>query len=444
MAEAAPAGSIHPPAPVLTNRDRSRIIQAGAIGTALEFYDFGVYGYLAVVLAHEFFPTGNPAAALLSTLATFAVAFVVRPIGGIIFGHIGDKISRKRSLALSVIGMAGATFLVGLLPGYATVGVAAPLLLVLLRVLQGLSAGGEIGGAVSMVAESVDQRRRGFWCSLAQSASLIGLLASSAVVGLLNLALTADQVQSWGWRIPFLLAIPTGIIGLYVRSKLEESELFIENRKRGTTPRVPIIAVLKTNKAAVGRAFSIAAIDFAAYYVVFVYLAIYQKNELKISATTSQWATSATIFLAMLSLPAFGHLSDRVGRKKVIAGASIAFLALPLPLFAFMNTGSVAAAIVAQVILGLCVGSIMGVVWAALAELFGTGVRFSGMALGFNLSAALIGGLTPYISQWLIGKTGTSLAPALWLMAVALLTLLVTATMKETAQTRLQKGVTVS
>lgn len=441
MSEAAPTAHFQLST---SNRERTRVILAGSIGTALEFYDFGIYGYLTVALAHQFFPAGNPSAALLSTLATFAVAFVVRPVGGIIFGHIGDKISRRHALALSVIGMAGATFLVGVLPSYAAVGVAAPLLLVVLRILQGLSAGGEIGGAIAMIAESVEERRRGFWCSLAQSGSLLGLLSASGAIGLLNLVLTADQVQSWGWRIPFWLAIPTGLIGLYVRSKLEESELFIENRRRATTPSVPIVAVFRANKVAVAKAFSVAAIDFAAYYVAFVYLATYQTTQLHISKTTSQWSTSAAIFLAMITLPLAGYYSDRIGRKKVIAWTSVAFAVLPLPLFALMNTGSVAAAILAQLVLSLCVASIMGVVFSALAELFGTGVRFSGMALGYNLSAALVGGLTPYISQGLIGWTGTSLAPAFWLIAVALVTLLTTPTMKETAQTRLQKDAIVS
>lgn len=420
-----------------TGRDRRRIIVGGGIGTVLEFYDFGIYGYLAVVLAAEMFPSDDPAAALLSTLATFAVAFLVRPIGGILFGHIGDKLSRKQALALSILGMAGSTFLIGVLPTYVAVGVLAPLLLVVLRVIQGLSAGGEIGGAVSMISESVERDRRGFWCSLAQSGSLIGLLGASAVVGLLNLMLTHQQVVAWGWRIPFWIALPTGLVGLYVRSRLEESEIFIQSKRAGETPKVPIVEVFKSSKVAVVRAFGIAAVDFAAYYVVFVYLSIYMVTELGISKSTAQWSTSATIAIAMLTLPLAGHLSDRIGRKKVIAGVTLALIVLPLPLFAAMNTGSLAVAILAQVVLGLCVAGIMGVIWAALAELFGTGVRFSGMALGFNLAAAIVGGLTPYVSQWLIGGTGTTLAPSFWLIAVAIVTLVTTLTMRETSNVSL-------
>lgn len=428
--------------PGLTGRDRTRVIQAGAIGTALEFYDFGVYGYLAIVLAAKFFPQENPTAGLLSTLAAFAAAFVVRPIGGVIFGHIGDKISRKAALAISVIGIALATFLVGVLPTYSAVGIAAPTLLVLLRVIQGLSAGGEIGGAVSMISESVASRRRGFWCSLAQSGSLLGLLASSAVVGVVNLIFTSDQVQSWAWRLPFLLALPTGLIGLYVRLRLEESIAFLENKRQGSVSKVPIVDVFRHSKGAVLKAFGIAAVDFAAYYIVFVYMSIYLQGELGFSKSVAQWSTSATIFLAMLSLPYFGWLSDRVGRKKVIAGASIAMIVLPLPIFIMMGAGGPVLAIIGQLVFGLCVAAIMGVVWAALAELFGTGIRFTGMALGYNLSAALVGGLTPYVAQWLIGATGTQLAPAFWLIAIAVITLITVATMRETAQERLVHSVT--
>jgi len=425
-------------APSMTNRERRKIIQAGAIGTALEFYDFGIYGYLAVVLATEFFPSDDPSAALLSTLATFAVAFLVRPIGGILFGHIGDKTSRKRALALSVIGMALATFLIGLLPTYATVGVLAPLLLLVLRLIQGLSAGGEIGGAASMISESVGNDRRGFWCSLAQSGSLLGLLTASGAIGLLNLLLTDDQVLDWGWRIPFLLALPTGIVGLYVRSRLEESAIFLESKAKGETPTVPIVEVVTNARAAVANGVGIAAVAFAAFYVVFVYLALYMVNQLDLSPTLAQWSTSASIFLAMMTLPAAGMLSDRVGRKKVVAGSSIALAVLPIPLLAWMNGGGAFAAVVSQLILGLCVAAIMGVIWAALAELFGTGIRFSGMALGYNLAAATVGGFTPYVSQWLIDWTGISVSPAFWLAGMAIVSLLTCLTMTETAQRSLR------
>lgn len=418
----------------LTTRERRRIVLASGIGTALEFYDFGVYGYLAIILAANFFPAQSPVAALLSTLATFAVAFLVRPIGGVIFGHIGDKISRKRALALSVIGMAIATFLIGVLPTYSVIGILAPILLVSLRIVQGLSAGGEIGGAVSMISETVSNRTRGFWSSLAQSGSLVGLVLASGTVGLCNALLGSEQMTAWGWRIPFLLALPTGLIGIYVRSKLEESTLFLQAKQEGKVAKIPILEVFRSHKGSVLKAFGIAAMDFAAYYVVFVYLSIYIVNHLDLSSTYAQWSTSATIMLAMVSLPLFGWISDRVGRKKVIAGSAVALIVLPMPLFMLLNSGSMVVIVLAQMVLGLCVAAIMGVIWAALAELFGTGVRFSGMALGFNLAAAIVGGLTPYISEWLLNATGSIYSPAWWLIGVSVVTLLTTLTLRETAR----------
>lgn len=418
----------------LTARERRRIVLASGIGTALEFYDFGVYGYLAIIIAANFFSEQNPVTALLSTLATFAVAFLVRPIGGIIFGHIGDKISRKRALALSVLGMATATFLIGILPTYAVIGVFAPILLVTLRIVQGLSAGGEIGGAVSMISESVPNQTRGFWTSLAQSGSLVGLVLASATVGLCNMLLTAEQMSAWGWRLPFLMALPTGVVGIYVRSRLEESALFLQVKREGKVARIPILEVLRRSKGAVAKAFGIAAMDFAAYYVVFVYLSIYIVNHLDLSSTYAQWSTSATIMLALLTLPLFGWLSDRIGRRKVVAGSAVMLIVLPMPLFMLLNSGNLVIIVLAQMVLGLCVAAIMGVIWAALAELFGTGIRFSGMALGFNLGAALVGGLTPYISEWLLNATGSVYSPAWWLIGVSAVTLLTALTLRETAR----------
>lgn len=424
-------------AAALTPTERRRVVWAGFIGSTVEFYDFGVYGYLATTVAVLFFPSVDPVAALLSTLAIFAIAFVVRPIGGILLGHYGDKFGRKKALALSVIAMAIATVITGLLPTYAAIGIGAPILLLAARLLQGLSAGGEIGGAATMVAESAPNNRRGFLCSSSQAGSLAGLLLASAVVGLTKLACSPEQLASWGWRIPFLLALPTGLIGLYVRRRLEDSPAFERISREGEVARVPILEVFRHNRGPVLKAFGVAAVDFAGYYVVFVYLTIYLSKEGPLSASAASWSTTATILIAAVTLPMFGLLSDRIGRRKVVTGAAIAFVVLPLPMFMLLSGSSPALAILAQIVLGLCVSAIMGALWATLAEMFNTKVRFSGMALGFNVAAALVGGTAPYLSQWLIGAFGSPIAPAYFLIVMALVTLGTTFTLRETARTDL-------
>lgn len=261
-----------------------------------------------------------------------------------------------------------------------------------------------------------------------------GAGARLATVGLCNALLTSEQMSAWGWRLPFLMALPTGVVGVYVRSKLEESALFLQVKQEGKLARIPILEVVRSAKGAVAKAFGIAAMDFAAYYVAFVYLSIYIVNHLNLSPAYAQWSTSATIFLALLTLPAFGALSDRIGRKKVVAGSAAALIVLPMPLFMLLNSGNMVVIVLAQMVLGLCVAAIMGVIWSALAELFGTGIRFSGMALGFNLGAALVGGLTPYISEWLLNATGSVYSPAWWLIGVSVVTLLTSFTLRETAR----------
>jgi MHS family proline/betaine transporter-like MFS transporter len=416
---------------------RRRVILAGFIGSAVEFYDFGVYGYLATTIALLFFPGTDPVAALLSTLAVFAIAFLVRPLGGILFGHFGDTHGRRRALAVSVVAMALATVLTGLLPTYGTIGVLAPALLVVMRLLQGLSAGGEVGGAAAMLAENAPNARRAAMCSLVTAGSLIGLLLASGVVALTNLLLAPEQVAAWGWRIPFLLALPTGLVGLFVRLRLEETRAFQRIDRIGEVARIPIAEVVTNSRGPLLKAFGVAAASFAGYYIAFVYLAIYLTTEGGLSKTAATWSTTATIFAAAVALPLFGLVSDRFGRRRVLALSSIAFVILPLPAFILMSAGHPGLAIAAHIVLGLCVAANMGGLWAALAELFGTRIRFSGMALGFNLAAALVGGTAPYIAQWLIGATGSPLAPAYFLIAMALVTLAAVGLLRETANTEL-------
>jgi MFS transporter, MHS family, proline/betaine transporter len=413
---------------------RRRVVYAGAIGSVVEFYDFGVYGYAATTLAPLFFPSSSATASLLATLAIFALGFIARPIGGIIFGHIGDRAGRKPALALAVIIMALSTFAIGLLPAYAAIGAAAPASLLVMRLLQGLSAGGELGGAASILAETADNDRRGFMTSATQVGALIGLLLASAVVGLLNLVMTPAQFADYGWRLVFILGLPTGLVGLYIRSKLADSPAFERVVKTGEIASVPFLDVLRQDFPAILKAIGLTAVNFAGYYIVFVYLAIYLQTVGTLSRSQATWSTTATLVVAVASLAYFALLSDRFGRKPVIAGAGFGFLVLTLPMFKIMQGDNLYLIVAAQIVLGLCEAAIMGAIWAALVELFPTRVRYSGSAFGYNIAGVLVGGSAPYIATWLVQQTGDKSSPAYFLMAVSVVTLLTLLTVPETAK----------
>lgn len=414
-----------------------RVVLAGAIGSVVEYFDFGTYGYVAVILSTHFFMSKDPTAALLSTLATFAAAFVLRPVGGIIFGHFGDRYGRKNALAATVVLMAVASGLIGVLPTYAAIGVGATVLLVIARCAQGIASGGELGGAASFVAEYAPSRRRGFLCATTQTGALAGSLLASLVVTLLNTTLGDAAMTSWGWRLPFLIAIPLGGIGLWIRTRLAETPRFTAAEETGTRAAAPIAELLRTQLRPLLICLGLSILLFSAYYVAYVYVNIHLQTVVKMSPTSAFLSTTLTLAVATACMPLFGALSDRVGRKTVFLGATIAGLVLPVPMFLLLSQGG-GVAVVGQVLLGLIDSALMGVALSAFAEMFTTRIRYTGIALGFNLGAALAGGTAPYICTWLVSRTGSSLSPAYFLMATAVITLIAVIAMRETVGTALR------
>lgn len=434
MSETSPARSMQdrPAAQPSSQRTQTRrIVVAGAVGTAVEYYDFGVYGFLATTLAGVFFPQSDDVAGLLATLAVFALAFFVRPLGGIVFGHVGDRLGRRKALALTILCMSGATVLIGALPSYAAIGVAAPILLLTMRVVQGMSAGGEIGGATSYVAESSSDRRRGILCSTTELGSMIGLLSASAMVATVTWALPADALQSWGWRIPFLLSLPLGVVGLYIRSRLADSPAFQDLESKKQVVSIPIVEVLRKHRAGVLRVIGINVLASPGYYMAFVYSSIYLQREGGFSGSAAAWSTTATLIAATLVIPLFGHISDLCGRKIVLGSAAVAFLALAYPMFALMRSDVVGLAVLGQVVLGLVEGAIMGALMATLAEQFDTKVRYTGLSLGYNIGASIFGGTAPFAATWLIAGTGNPLSPAFLLIGTAVVTIVTVALLRE-------------
>lgn len=409
-----------------------RVVLAGAVGSIVEYFDFGIYGYVATILAVHFFAAGEPVVALLATLATFAIAFVLRPVGALLFGHFGDKFGRKNALAATVVLMAVASGLIGILPTYAAIGLGSTLLLVLARCLQGLAAGGELGGAASFVAEKSPNSNRGLLCSTTQMGALVGSLIASLTVFILNLTLGSETMLEWGWRLPFLIAIPLGLFGLWIRNGLEESEEF--QAVKETTPaakQAPIRVMFTKYPKVVLHVVGLSILLFSAYYVAYVYVNIHMQRVLGFDSNFAYLSTTLTLLVSVIAMPMFGALSDKVGRRPIFIGATIAAMVLSVPAFLLFEHGGVTA-IVAHILLGLVDAALMGVALSTFAEMFPTEIRYTGIAFGFSVGAAVAGGTAPYICTWLTEATGTALAPAFFVIATALITLVPALRLKET------------
>lgn len=418
-----------------------RVIMAGAVGSVIEYFDFGVYGYVATILAVQFFASDDPVAALLSTLATFAVAFVLRPLGALLFGYYGDRFGRKNALAATIILMAAASGLIGVLPSYYAIGLWATILLVLARIMQGLAAGGELGGAASFVAEKSPNHRRGMYTSTTQMGALAGSLLASLTVMILNLALGTEAMEDWGWRIPFIIAIPLGLFGLWIRHGLEESEEFEAARKAAQElkkKQQPVRTLFTQYPGKVIQVVGLSILLFSAYYIAYVYMNIHMQTVLGFDPDFAYLSTTLTLLVSVIAMPFFGLLADKVGRKKVFIGATIAGILLAVPAFILVEVGG-PVAVITHIVFGLVDSALMGVALSTFAEMFPTPVRYTGIAFGFSVGAALAGGTSPYIATWLVDATGNHLAPAFFMIGTGVITLIAAIFLKETKGISLQE-----
>ena len=410
-----------------------RSVAAGAVGVFVHWFDWAAYAYLATTIASVFFPAQDPTAGLLSVFAVFAVSFGIRPVGALVFGPLGDKIGRRRTLSIVIFVMSGATLAIGLLPGYATIGVAAPVLLVLARLIQGFAAGGEFGSAASFLAEFSPRRRRGFGVSWLEVGSLLGFLAGSFVFLVLSTALTDDQLATWGWRVPFLIAAPLGVIGFIIRNKIEDTPEYRTLAATDNIARSPVRALFRNHIRQILQAGGIMTMMHVTFYTVLTYLVTYQTDYLGYSADAAALISTVVSLLGLLLVPAFGALSDRIGRKPVMVGAALALLVGSYPAFLLMGTGSMTAAVVASVGLGVILAAILGThaVWSA--EIFPTRTRQGGLSIAYNVAAALFAGTVPYLMTVLITTTGSVLVPGPYLMVAAVIGLVAALSMRETA-----------
>lgn len=402
-----------------------RAIGAASLGNAMEWFDFGIYGYLAVILGSVFFPDASPVAQLLSTYAAFAVAFLVRPLGGLFFGPLGDRIGRKKVLALTMILMALGTFAIGLIPSYAAIGLWAPALLLLARLVQGFSTGGEYGGAATFIAEYAPDKKRGFMGSWLEIGTLFGLVISAMLVTGLTHLLGNEAMREWGWRIPFLIAGPLGFLGVWLRLRLEETPAFRQYLEKQAPKEKPpgmvqqwrdlLATSLRPFLICIGLVFILNVSDYM--------LLTWMPGYLNVVMGFSELQGLAVVMVAMLCMmaviPFIGMLSDRVGRRPLWITGCLGFLFLSLPCFWLLGSGNLGLAFVGMLVLGLLLSCFLSTVASTLPALFSTSVRYGGMAIAYNLSTSLFGGTAPLFSAWLVESTGHPLAPAFYLMFAA-------------------------
>ncbi|MEW5810451.1 MAG: MFS transporter [Actinomycetota bacterium] len=410
-----------------------RVIIGTSVGNAVEWFDFAIYGFLATVLATNFFPSDDPTAGLLKTFAIFAAAFFVRPLGGLIFGPLGDRIGRQRVLAIVILLMSGATLAIGLLPTYASIGVAAPVLLLVFRCLQGLSAGGEYGGGAVYLAEFAPAQRRGFVLTIMLWAGVLSFLAGSVTVTALQAAMSQEAMTSWGWRIPFLLAAPLGIVGLIIRLRLDESPEFSRLRQADEVAKRPLGEALTTSWPAILRVCGLFLVFNVGYYAVFAFVPNYVITPLGYSRMQSFTSISAAIAVALVVLLPCAALSDRIGRRPLLISACVLFLIGAYPLFLMINSRSFTAVAIAHCLLAAIIAIYMSAVVTAGVELFATRVRSSGFSVGYNIASAGFGGTTPYVVTWLTARTGNHMLPAFYLAVAAVLSLVVVMFLRESA-----------
>ncbi|MFD7101850.1 glycine betaine/L-proline transporter ProP [Streptomyces celluloflavus] len=420
-----------------------RAVSAAALGNAMEWFDFGVYSYIAVTLGHVFFPSGNPTAQLLSTFGAFAAAFLVRPLGGMFFGPLGDRIGRQKVLAITMIMMAVGTFAIGLIPSYASIGVGAPILLLAARLVQGFSTGGEYGGASTFIAEYAPDKKRGFLGSWLEFGTLAGYVGGAGLVTLMTALLSTDALNSWGWRIPFLIAGPMGIIGLYLRMRLEETPAFArleqeartkEKERREAEKRIGIREMIFGQWRAMLLCVGLVLVFNVTDYMLLSYMPSYLTSELKYDATHGLLVVLAVMVLMMCVQPFMGRLTDRVGRRPVIAAGCAGFLLLSVPALLLIRQGSLFAIGLGMAALGLLLVCFTASMPSALPALFPTKVRYGSLSIGFNISVSLFGGTTPLVVTALIGATGNRMMPAYYMMAAAVIGGIAVLLMSESAR----------
>ena len=400
----------------VSQRRRRRAFVGATCGHLIEWYDYGIYGFLAVFIGQAFFVSADPVSNLLSSFAVFALSFFIRPLGGVFFGPLADRLGRKQTLLVVLVLMAGSTFALGLLPTYAAIGVAAPILLVLIRCIQGFSAGGEIGTITSFIAEYAGPGRRGFSTSWLMVTAVLGLVLGGLVANGMIFALGASTMQAWGWRIPFLLAGPLGLIALYIRMKLEDSPEFQALKAAGETSKAPLREVFQW-KRAMALVFFIITLHSSIFYLVLTYASTYMAKSLAFDSGTTLLYVFLASVLAAVVMPFGGMITDKYGRRNFLLIVGLACTSSMYWFFVSAPTATAQTFLFPLLAVALTFGLYASSTYATMTELLPTRIRSTGIAVAYNVPVAAFGGSAPFIATWLIAQTGDISSP--WYFFVA-------------------------
>lgn len=420
----------------MTNIKKSlKILVPAYMGTVLEWYDFSIFAFFSPIMSERFFPSDNPWASWISVYAVFAVGFLVRPLGAAVFGHYGDRIGRKRVLVLSMIAISLSTVAMGLLPTYQSIGILAPVFLVLLRLIQGFCVGGETTGAAAYVLESLPKQSRGMLGSVMWSAVGTGMLLSSLVTTIMTQCLSQDDLSHFGWRIPFLFGVISGLVGYYFRRQLPEAALFTQIESRGKLSKESTLAVIRHNKKPISIIMGLYALSAMITYLVFVFMPFYASNIMGIPLGTASLVTTIAIAVVTFTIPFAGLLSDRIGRKPCLYTGAAGFLILAWPMYALMaNQRSLGSLVFVETIFVVLAFLYQGALTTAAQEITQTPVRYTVTAIGYNVSYAIFGGTTPFVVTWLSSLTQSKSIPGLYLMCGSILAIMAIREMKETVR----------
>ncbi|THE13437.1 MFS transporter [Bacillus timonensis] len=420
---------------VVDSKSARKAVVATAVGNGMEWFDFGIYSYLAATIGQVFFPEVSGPMQLVYSFATFAVAFIARPIGGIFFGMLGDRLGRKKVLAITLIMMALATLSIGLIPGHASIGSTATVLLLIARLVQGFSTGGEYSGAMTFIAESTPDKKRGFMSSGLEVGTLIGYIAGAGLVTLLTFILGDDTMLEWGWRIPFFLSAPIGLVGFYLRNNLEETPAFeAMEEKRSDDENITVKDILQYHWRAILIGMFVVFFYIVVNYAVLSYMPSHLTAVLGYGEAEGLLLIVIVMVIMIPIVLLMGYLSDRIGAKKIIQFGLVGLILLSIPSFNLIGSGNTLLVFFGLMILAVFSASFQGTMPALLPSLFFTNVRNGALAITFNISASLFGGTTPLVVSWFISKTGNEMVPAYYLIFASIIGIVVVSIfLKETA-----------